>query len=299
MAVRQLADFLRARRQRLKPEDAGISPGDRRRVPGLRREEVAMLAGLSTDYYVRLEQGRDHRPSDQVLEALAKALRLDADATAHLFALARPGPRISRPPEASDERTGPALQALLDSWTMTPTLVHGRRLDVLASNPVARVLSPLSEPGRNMLRSMFLEEDVRAGYADLDKVLHTTVAYFRAAAGGDLDDPWFASLVAELSSASEEFRGLWARYDVQVALDGEIVYRHPIVGSIRLRYRTAAVGTAGQTLFMVYADPGTADAASLALLARLAEGSVPVNGDPELPRPAGPFAAQWRQARDR
>jgi transcriptional regulator with XRE-family HTH domain len=281
VASQQIAEFLRARRQRLKPEDIGIAAGARRRVPGLRREEVAMLAGVSIDYYVRLEQGRDHRPSDQVLGSLAKALRLDADATAHLFELAHPAPRIARPLEAIEEPVGSALQQLLDDWTMTPTLVHGRRLDVLASNPVARVLSPLSQPGRNMLRSVFLDDDVRAGYEDPDSVLRTTVAYFRATAGGDLGDPWFAKLVAEVSAASEEFRRLWAEHDVRGALDGQVGYRHPIVGSMRLRYQTAAVGTSGQTLFMVHADPGTPDADSLALLARLAAGTEPAPVDAE------------------
>ena len=286
----QLAEFLRARRRRLKPEDVGLPVGDRRRVPGLRREEVAALAGLSADYYVRLEQGRDHRPSDQVLESLATALRLDADATGHLFALARPGPQVVRAFASIEERVDSTLQELLDGWAMTPTLVHGRRLDVLASNALALALSPLSEPGRNMLRAVFLESDVRAGYEDLDKVLETTVAYFRASAGSDLGDPWFASLVAEVSSESAEFRRLWAQHDVRAALDGQIGYRHPIVGSMSLRYQTAAVGTSGQTLFMVHADPGTPDAESLALLARLADGTEPTQAwpgaDPTMPRMA-------------
>jgi transcriptional regulator with XRE-family HTH domain len=294
MAPRQqLAEFLRARRQRLKPEDVGLPVGDRRRVPGLRREEVASLAGLSADYYVRLEQGRDHRPSDQVLESLATALRLDADATGHLFALAHPGPQMARALAPTEEHVDPTLQELLDGWTMTPTLVHGRRLDVLASNPVARVLSPLSEPGRNMLRAVFLEYDVRAGYENLDKVLETTVAYFRAAAGSDVGDPWFASLVAELSSESAEFRRLWARHDVRMALDGQIGYRHRIVGSMSLRYQTAAVGNSGQRLFMVHADPGTPDAESLALLAALADETEPARAWPG----AGP--AMPRMAADR
>ena len=286
----QLAEFLRARRRRLKPEDVGLPVGDRRRVPGLRREEVAALAGLSADYYVRLEQGRDHRPSDQVLESLATALRLDADATGHLFALARPGPQVVRAFASIEERVDSTLQELLDGWAMTPTLVHGRRLDVLASNALALALSPLSEPGRNMLRAVFLESDVRAGYEDLDKVLETTVAYFRASAGSDLGDPWFASLVAEVSSESAEFRRLWAQHDVRAALDGQIGYRHPIVGSMSLRYQTAAVGTSGQTLFMVHADPGTPDAESLALLARLADGTEPTQAwpgaGPTMPRMA-------------
>lgn len=134
----QLAEFLRARRARMKPEDVGISDGDRRRVPGLRREELATVAGLSADYYTRLEQGRSHRPSEKVLEALARALRLDADATAHLFFLGRAVQSVASPDPKQKERVPPELRDLLDGWTTTPALIHGRWLDVLASNRLAR-----------------------------------------------------------------------------------------------------------------------------------------------------------------
>jgi transcriptional regulator with XRE-family HTH domain len=271
----QFGTFLRARRERVRPEQVGLPKDVRRRVPGLRREELAQLAGISTDYYVRLEQGRDHQPSQQVLEALARALRLDADASAHLFALAHPVPRNGYPNSARDERIGPGLQELLDSWTTTPALVHGRRLDVLASNALGRALSPISQPGGNMLRAVFLDDDVRAAYTDLAWTTRTCVAYFRASAGSGLDHPWFADLVRELSRESEEFRVLWAQHDVQLSLNGQAGYAHPLVGTMQLRYQTAAVGTAGQTLFVVHAEPDTPDAAALARLARMSAGTSP------------------------
>ena len=265
----QFATFLRARRERVRPEEVGLPKDVRRRVPGLRREELAMLAGISTDYYVRLEQGRDHQPSQQVLEALARALRLDADASAHLFTLAHPVPRNGYPATAPDERIGPALQQLLDSWTTTPALVHGRRLDVLASNALGRALSPIAQPGCNMLRAVFLDKEVRAAYADLAWTTRTCVAYFRASAGSDVDHPWFADLILELSRASDEFRALWSQHDVQLSLNGQAGYAHPLVGTMQLRYQTAAVGTSGQTLFVVHPEPDTPDAAALARLARM------------------------------
>ena len=245
----------------MRPEEVGLPKDLRRRVPGLRREELASLAGISTDYYVRLEQGRDHQPSQQVLEALARALRLDADASAHLFTLAHPLPRNGHPDSTPDERVGPMLQQLLDSWTTTPALVHGRRLDVLASNALGRALSPSRSRGATCCGSVFLDQDVRAAYTDLAWTARTCVAYFRASAGSDLDHPWFADLVLELSRRErEEFRALWAQHDVQLSLNGQAGYIHPLVGTMQLRCRTrtAALGTAGQTLFVVHAERDTA-----------------------------------------
>jgi transcriptional regulator with XRE-family HTH domain len=267
----QLAQFLRARRERLKPEDVGVRAGDRRRVPGLRREEIAMLAGISADYYTRLEQGGHHHPSQQVLDGLARALGLDGDATTHLFALA--GPASLRPPAptADAERVRPELQDLLDVWTMTPALVLGRRLDVLASNRLARALSPVSEPGTNLVRAVFLDAAVRERYDDLDSVLSSAVAYLRASVGGHPDDARLDGLVAELSRESEEFRRLWVRQDVLIGLTGETGYRHPVVGALRLRYQTLAVGgDDGQAIYVVHAAPGTRNADALARLATLA-----------------------------
>jgi transcriptional regulator with XRE-family HTH domain len=266
----QLAQFLRARRGRIKPEDVGIVDGDRRRVPGLRREELAMLAGLSADYYTRLEQGRDHRPSEKVLEALARALRLDDDATDHLFALSRLASPAARPRDHAGERVRPEVQALLDGWS-TPAFIHGRALDVLASNAAARALTRVAEPGANMLRSMFLLKEEYDRYEDLEFTLARAVAYFRANVGSDLDDPYLKDLVEELSLKSDEFRRLWANHDVLSAVSGSDLYLHPAVGWMRLSFQTFAVGGSdGQTLFAVTAAPGSRDAQALAQLARLA-----------------------------
>jgi transcriptional regulator with XRE-family HTH domain len=267
----QLAQFLRARRARVRPEDVGLPGIDRRRAPGLRREEVAMLAGISAGYYMRLEQGRDHRPSEQVLEALAQALRLDDDATAHLFSLGRPAPPTTQSRLAGDESVPSDLQDLLDSWTTTPAFIHNRRLDVLASTALARALTPLSEPGTNLMRSWFLDHEDRKRYDDIEFVLTQAVAYFRATVGSHPDDPDVQNLVDELSLASEEFRQIWARHDVQPGLLGEgPVYHHPTMGAVRLRYRTFAVtGTEGFTMWVVSAAPGSRDAQALALLSTM------------------------------
>src|SRR6201999_4031091 len=144
-----LAGFLRARRELLKPDDVGLPGGERRRVEGLRREEVAMLAGISTEYYLKLEQERDHQPSDQVLDGLARALQLDEDAGNHLRALARPAPRRRGRPVP--ERCDPAMQILIDSWPLTPTYVVNRNMAILASNRMARAVSHLYAPGENIL----------------------------------------------------------------------------------------------------------------------------------------------------
>jgi transcriptional regulator with XRE-family HTH domain len=272
----QLAQFLRARRERVRPEDAGFATGNQRRAPGLRREEVAMLAGISAGYYMRLEQGRDHRPSEQVLQALARALRLDDDATAHLFSLGRPAPHVARPDLAADHAVGSDLQDLLDSWTATPAFIHDRRLDVLASNALARALTPLSEPGTNLLRSWFLDSEDRKRYDDVEFVLTQAVAYFRATVAGHPDDPYVQHLIDELTRKSQDFRRIWARHDVQPGLSGEgPLYHHPALGALRLRYQTFAVtGTEGLTLYVVSAAPGSRDAQALALLGTVAAESV-------------------------
>ena len=163
------------------------------------------------------------------------------------------------------------LQDLLDSWTTTPAFIHNRRLDVLASNVLARALTPLSEPGTNLLRSWFLDLEDRNRYDDVEFVLTHAVAYFRASVAGDPDDPDVQNLVDELSLKSDEFRRIWARHDVQPGLLGEgPLYHHPAMGALRLRYRTFAItGTEGLTLYVVSAAPGSRDAQALAHLSTI------------------------------
>ena len=227
-----------------------------------------MLAGLSVDYYMRLEQGRDHRPSEQVLECLARALQLDDDATAHLYGLARAAVAAAQPRPARVQSVAPDLRALLDTWTTIPALVHGRRLDVLAATRLARALSPMSEPGTNILRSVFLNAAARERCGDLEHACAACVAYLRANVAGHLDDADLTDLVGELSLKSDEFRQLWARHDVQQGLSGEQIVLHPVAGVIHLHNHTFAVeGAHGQTLLVGHPTPGSRDAQALALLA--------------------------------
>jgi transcriptional regulator with XRE-family HTH domain len=268
--AKRLGEFLRARREQVTPDDVGLSTDPRRRVPGLRREELAMLAGVSADYYVRLEQGRDHRPSEQVLDSLARVLQLGDDATAHLYELARPAPPTHRAP-AEQAAVPHATQQLIDGWPSTPAVVQSRHLDVLASNAIARALSPCYEPGTNLLRALFLEDDARAMHGDdLDRILADAVAAFRAWVGGEVDDPALQALVGELSLKSEQFRELWARHEVQSSMTGEKRFDHPTVGPFRLSYQVMALpGTDGAMLCVMHAEAGSRDEQALALLGTL------------------------------
>jgi transcriptional regulator with XRE-family HTH domain len=266
-----LGEYLRARRELVSPESAGIPHIGRRRVPGLRRDELSLLAGVSTDYYVRLEQGRDRNPSQQVLDALARALQLDDEATTHLHALAGPERRAHRAAQPP-ERAPQSIQQLIAGWQGTPAFVQGRRLDVLGANPLATALSPHFTPGVNLLRTAFLDPAVRTLYGDeWESLAHTTIAGVRALIGPEVDDP-LNELVGELSVRSDHFRTLWARHDIRARVSGGRRHlHHPQVGELELHYENLQIaGTDGQTLIIYHADPGSRTEQALALLATLA-----------------------------
>jgi transcriptional regulator with XRE-family HTH domain len=268
-----LGVYLRARRELVSPESAGIPHIGRRRVPGLRRDELSLLAGVSTDYYVRLEQGRDRNPSTQVLDALARALRLDEQATAHLHALAGSERRVRRSAERP-ERVAPSILQLIAGWHETPAFVQGRRLDVLAANAAATALSPLFTPGVNLLRATFLDAAVRDLYGDQwESLVQSTIAGVRALVGPDIDDPLLDELVGELSVRSDHFRSLWARHDVRARISGGMRHlHHDRVGELELHYENLQIaGGEGQTLIIYHADPGSRTARALELLATTSE----------------------------
>ena len=285
-----LGDFLRARRELLRPQDVGLPAGGRRRVPGLRREELAMLAGISPNYYVRLEQGHDRRPSAQVVEALARALQLDEDATGHLRSLSHPGLSPGRSEER--ERAPLSIEQLIASWLETPAFVHNRHLTVLAANALNVALCPVFRPGVNLLRALFLEPELRSLYSDWQDVAHSAVARVRVLVGRDVDDPLLVEIVSELSERSEEFRRLWARHDIQLRPAHRQVFNHPIVGRVELQpERLAIVGTDGQMLIVRHAEPGSPSERAIRRLARLvADGRIEVEGAPVDSRKTGGLA---------
>ncbi|WNV91390.1 helix-turn-helix transcriptional regulator [Umezawaea sp. Da 62-37] len=267
-----LGDYLRARRELVRPDDVGLPAGERRRVPGLRREEVALLAGISAEYYLRLEQGRDQHPSDQVLDSIATALRLDAEASAYLHDLAHPVPPKRRRPKP--ERVGAGVRNLIDNWTTTPAYVQGRSMTVLAANPLAIALSPFFAPGVNTLRAAFLEPGMRTFYRDWDGMTAKVVPYLRSLLGTDVDDPRLVTLIGELSLRSDRFRTLWARHDVRRKASGLTLLLHPQVGPLDLRYEKFALPEADQVLITYHADPGSESEERLHLLGTLAKGTM-------------------------
>jgi transcriptional regulator with XRE-family HTH domain len=266
-ATNVIGEYLRARRELVRPEDVGLRDLGRRRTPGLRREEVAMLAGVSADYYIRLEQGRDQHPSPQVLDALARALQLDEDATAHLHGLAQP-PTPRRRRSSRPERPPVAITELIMSWSTTPAYVFGRYLDVLAANPLATALAPWFTVGENLVKGAFLDPRRRELRPDWQQSLGGTVAALRANVGADVDDPRLTELVGELSLRSEEFRQLWARHDARPKGSGTSVMHHPQVGRLELSYTKLPIpDTDRQTLSIYHAAPGSPSERALALLA--------------------------------
>ena len=261
-----LGSYLRARRALVTPERAGIPSGAHRRVPGLRREEVALLAGISADYYLRLERGRDNNPSLQVLESLARVLRLDEVEQEYLLSLtaARPRPQRRRKPERVPAR----LHQLLASVRI-PAFVEGRAFDVLASNQLAVALSPRLQPGYNRLRSLLLDPEEQAFQQDWTRSAEGFIAAFRKSVGDDVDDPRFVELVGELALSSERFRSLWARHDIRGLDGGTTTVNHPVVGELRLHRDKLPVGEL--LLVLYYPDQSSESDEKLRVLASLAQ----------------------------
>ncbi|MET8331618.1 helix-turn-helix transcriptional regulator [Streptomyces sp. NPDC005181] len=283
----ELGRFLRARRTQVTPAEVGFAPGAGvRRTPGLRREEVAALAGVSIDYYTRLERGKETRPSPAVIDALARALKLDQDEHGHLHDLAaRAARRAPEPPAAPSRTVSHQVKLLLETLRPNPAYVSSRTLDLLAGNPGALALYAGIEdwPGkqRNIARYLFLHPAARDIYADWGTQIRGCVARLRALAGTDPDAPDLAGLVGELLLKSPDFAKLWERYEVTRRTHAQKkTFHHPDVGTITLAFQGMQLeGTPGHRLGVYVAEPGTADHDAMTLL------------DMTTPRPAGKPAA--------
>ena len=277
-------DFLVTRRAKITPDQAGLPVyGGNRRVPGLRREEVAMLAGVSADYYTRLEKGNLAGVSDSVLDAVAGALQLDEAERVYLFDLARAANATGRPRNGPgqrrrpQQRVRPVVQHILDSMTTTAAFVRNGRLDILGANPLARALySPVFDsPTRtskatppNLARFGFLDPAAQDFFPDYDKSCHTSVAILRTEAGRDPHDRGLSDLVGELCTRSEDFRTRWAVHDVRLHQTGVKWFRHPVVGELTLNFEAMTLtADAGLTLTVYAAEPGSPSAEALQLLA--------------------------------
>ena len=268
-----MREFLASRRARISPQQAGVPGYGRRRVPGLRREEVAQLAGVSTDYYTRLEKGNLASASDSVLHAIAEALRLDEAEKAHLLDLARAARGSAREPRRRPQpQLRPSVLQLLESMTGSAAFVRNGRLDILAANPLGRaVYAPAFEndPARpNLARFCFLDQRSAAFYPDWDDAANTTVALLRTEAGRDPYDRALTDLVGELATRSEDFRTRWAAHNVRLHHTGIKRFHHPVVGQLDLPFNAMPLpADPGLTLTAYTAEPGTPAEEELRLLA--------------------------------
>ncbi|MFG3417606.1 helix-turn-helix transcriptional regulator [Micromonospora sp. NPDC049460] len=274
-----IRDFLTSRRAKISPEQAGLPAGVRRRVPGLRREEVAVLAGVSTEWYTRLEKGHISGISEDVLDAVARALHLDDEERTYLFDLAYAArPKARRNPRRTEVKVEPHLQWLIDSITMSAAFLRNGRLDVVASNALARALhAPMfssdttTANGRaNFARYHFLDPASQDFFADWEAGAASTVALLRAEAGRNPEDRLLRELVGELCTLSTEFRKMWASHDIRIRHEGVKRLQHPVVGALELTYQPLALPTPSRAVheLTVYtAEPGTIHEERLKILA--------------------------------
>jgi len=270
----EIREFLTSRRAKLTPEQAGLRTYGTgpRRVPGLRREEVALLAGVSADYYTRLERGSASGVSESVLEALARALQLDDAERAHLFDLARAAQTTTRARRPAPQRVRPSVQRMLDAMTGAPAFVRNGRMDILAANALGLALysEMYADPRRpaNTARFVYLDPRAPGFYLDWDQVASDSVAILRSEAGRDPHDRALMDLVGELSTQSELFRTRWAAHNVRHHDTGSKRFHHPVVGDLTLTYENMTlVGDSGLTLFAYTAEAGSKSQEALTLLA--------------------------------
>ena len=251
---RQLAHFLRTRRERLSPEQVGLPPGPRRRTPGLRREELALLAGMGATWYTRLEQGRDIRVSAQVLESLARVLHLDPEERNHLFILAHE--HLPADPSLLTAGISPSLQYILDTLGICPAYIMGPNWDLLGWNQATRRVfadfNALSARERNVLWFLFTNPQARALLVDWPGDAQRALALFRASTGRSVGERWFTTLVTDLKQISPEFREWWPRHDVQRVHTGKQELNHPMVGRLVFQLTTLQVIDQPDARLIVY-----------------------------------------------
>ena len=268
----ELSEFLRTRRARLRPEDVGLPDyGRYRRVPGLRREELAQLAGVSVAYYTRLEQGNGRTVSAEVLDAIARALRLSDAEHVHLTHLAKPKQQKKKPASRAQQVRGP-LRTLLDTMDGVPAILVGRRSDILVWNRMAAAVfgdwAELPAREQNWARLVFLRPEYRDLFVDWEHKASDVVSQLRMDAGSHPDDPRLSALVGELSVKSEEFRRLWATHDVKEKCHGIQRLHHPLVGELDLRLESFHQADAHEQMLVTYhAEPNSPSAEALRLLA--------------------------------
>ncbi|QUQ66921.1 helix-turn-helix domain-containing protein [Kutzneria sp. CA-103260] len=262
----QLGSFLRSRREKIDAASAGVRDSTRRRVTGLRREELALVAGLSPSYYTRIEQGRDRHPSREILEALARALQLDDTERAYLWSLATPPLAPADPHAVPGHTVRPGVLALLERWADLPAFVVGPTRDVLAGTALAARVNPAWSPGHNLIEFTFLDPRAPEVYPDWDDISQQAVAGLRATSGvrGAELDPF----IAGMRERSETFRALWDSHDVYDRVTGDKRLRVDGIGVLRLSFETfACAGPEGHVLYVYFPHPGSGDDETLRSLA--------------------------------